>query len=157
METVEPKMQHSMESLETIWTSIENRIDELEAIASSIIDRHWELVMQNEKPGWQNKSQLNLRIHRKGNNLRIDWTGVKWSSTAKGRKYPLYTHITKGRGSHTYTLSKLFAFAREWEKPLIEETEKELAWIRREAFHLNRALFSIRYAKAAAMRSKESE
>ncbi|HBV20351.1 MAG TPA: hypothetical protein DEF07_01355 [Nitrosomonas sp.] len=156
MSTVESETLHSLESLETIWKSIEIRIDELEKIAASIIDRHWELVMQSEKafPGWQNRSNLNLRIHRKGNNLRIDWTGIKWSSNKDGKKYPLYTHISKGKGKHTYTLSKLYSFAKEWEKPLIAETEKELAWIRRESFHLNRSLFSIRYAKAAAMRSE---
>lgn len=73
------------------------------------------------------------------------------------RKSLVLKYIPKGKGSHIYPLSRIFGYAKEWEKPLIEETEKELAWIRREAFHLNKALFSIRYAKVAAMQGEVVE
>lgn len=149
----------SMESLEAITASIEKRMGELEAMASDIVDRYWEQVMRFESsnPGWKNKSGLRLRCYRKGNYLRIEWTGLKWYGAKAGGYGPVLKYIPKGKGAHIYPLSRIFGYAKEWEKPLIEETEKELAWIRREAFHLNKALFSIRYAKAAAMQGEVVE
>ncbi|MFZ5615277.1 MAG: conjugative transfer protein MobI(A/C), partial [Pseudomonadota bacterium] len=43
----------------------------------------------------------------------------------------------------------LAGFSKEWEKPLVEDTETRLTAIRREWGHINKALQYIRFAKAA--------
>lgn len=147
------------DSHDMIRVSIEKRLDEIEAMASTIIDWHWQQILQYEKahPGWQNRSRLSLRCYRKGNNLRLEWSGIKWKKEkSSGKSLRFHLHIEKGRGNG-YSLSKLFAYAMEWERPLVEEAEQELAWIRREAYHLNRALFSLRYAREAALKSGDQQ
>lgn len=143
-----------MESIEAMMASIEKRIDELEEMASSMVDRYWQQVLLFEKsnPGWENRSGLRLRCHRKGNHLRIEWTGLKWYRKNTGGFIPILKYISKGKSSHQYTLSKIFGYAKEWERPLIEETEKELALIRKESFFLNKAILSVRHAKAVSLK-----
>jgi hypothetical protein len=57
--------------------------------------------------------------------------------------------IPKQRRKHEYTLEKLYAYAKDWEKQLIEDTEKKMAVIRQEVSHLVKALTYLRYAKMA--------
>ena len=135
---------------------LERKIDDLHQQAYRIVEQHWASVrqMENKHPGWENKSSLQLRCEKQGNSIRLDWCGIKWyGSRAKGNRKPIRVHIAKPRGSHCYTISKLLVFAKEWEKALVEDTERRMAEIRREASHLVKAIASIRYARAVAAKS----
>jgi len=135
---------------------LERKIEDLYEQAYRIVEQHWAFVrqMENKHPGWENKSSLQLRCEKQGNSIRLDWCGIKWyGSRAKGNRKPIRVYITKPKGSHCYTLSKLLAFAKEWEKALVEDTERHLAEIRHEASHLVKAIASIRYARAVAAKS----
>lgn len=141
---------------ESIQACIDRRLDEIEERASAIIDTRWQQVMQHEKQnvGWVNRSRLSLRCYRKGGNIRLEWSGVKWKKQEDGKVLRLRVHIKKG-SNHNYPITRLLPFMAEWEQPIVEEAEEELSQIRREAYHLNRALTSIRYAWKAALKRND--
>jgi hypothetical protein len=58
--------------------------------------------------------------------------------------------IIKPKDSYGYTLSKLLTLSPDWAKDKVEETETQLADIRREASHLVKAIIYIKHAKAAS-------
>jgi hypothetical protein len=123
--------------------------------ADEIVHAHWSQVkdMENRSPGWENKSNLQVRCVKEGNSLRLDWSGVKWyGSKAKGTRKLKRVHIRKPEGSYAYSLKKLFEHCKEWEKSLVKDTEGKLAAIRREARHVAKALQLIRFAREAGKR-----
>jgi hypothetical protein len=133
--------------------ALEDRMEALHDRAYEIVMKHWEAVKSYERqsPGWENRSILQLRCDKKGNSIRIDWCGLKWYGSKKldNRKMIRIT-ITKPPGSHGYHLPKLYAHAKEWEKPLIKGTEEKLGAIRREASHVIKAIIAVRYAAKVA-------
>lgn len=137
-----------------IQTNMLQRLDEIEEKAADIIDSRWQQVLDYEKKnlGWENRSRLSLRCYRSGGNIRLEWTGIKWKKQSDGKILRLRIYIKKG-SNHTYPITRLTPFMAEWEKPIIEEVERELSLIRREAYHLNRALTSLRYAWKAALKT----
>lgn len=129
---------------------IQKRIDQLYKEGKVIVDRYWQYVydMENRLPGWESKCRLQIRCIVKGNSIRADWTEVKWyGSSSKGDRKPVRRQIIKPKNSYGYTLSKLQALAPEWAKEIVEETENQLAGVRREASHLVKALMYIKHAK----------
>ncbi len=142
-----------MERHERIRAAIENGLDEIAEQAQEIIDERWQQVLQYEKsnPGWENRSRLSLRCYRNGNNIRLEWSGIKWVKQSVGKPMRFHVHINRGSG-YSYSFAKLSPFAKEWEKPIIEKIEEELTLLRREAYHLNRMLLSLRHAQDFAMR-----
>jgi len=140
-----------MERHERIRAAIENGLDEIAELAQAIIDERWQQVLQYERsnPGWENRSMLSLRCYRNGNNIRLEWSGIKWVKKTKGKPMRFHVHINRGSG-YSYSLAKLSPFAKEWEIELIEKTEEELVLLRREAYHLNRMLISLRHAENLA-------
>lgn len=144
-------MQDSNE-YEVAVSALERRLDDLAVRADRIVDGHWRAVQAMERrfPGWENKSQLQVRSAKEGNSLRLDWFGVKWyGSKAKGTRKPMRTHIGKPAGAYSFSLSKLYTHCKEWEKPMVRDTEEQLATIRREARHIAKALQLIRFARQA--------
>lgn len=128
--------------------ALERRIEDLIKEAYAVVEDHWKVVYAEEKqrPGWKNASSLQLRARKVGNSIILEWSGVRWyGGTGQRRKKLVY--IPKTRGEYSYSMSKLMAFAKDWEKPLVEQTEKRLAAIRREAGHIAKALQSIRHAQ----------
>jgi len=135
--------------------ALERRAQQLFDAAYQIVERHWQLVrsMEAKHRGWENMSNLQLRCEKVGNSIRADWCGIKWiGSKAEGTRRSVRIFIAKPKGAHTYTLSKLFAFAKEWEKPMIENTEAQLAAIRREASQLVKAITAVRNVKRGVLR-----
>ena len=131
---------------------LEARIDALFHTAYAIVERHWQFVrrMESRSSHWEDKSSLQLRCEKVGNSIRADWCGIRWhGSKAMGNRGVTRVYIAKPKGAHGYALSKIMAFAKEWEKPMIEETEARLAAIRREAGLLVKAIAAIRIAKRA--------
>lgn len=142
---------------ENIQTSINKRLDEIEEEANAVIDYRWQQVLLQEKQntGWENRSRLGLRCYRNGGNLRLEWSGVKWKKKKDGKILRMRVHIRKG-SDHSYPFTRLSPFMAEWERPIVEEVEDQLIKIRREAYHLNRAMVSIRYAwKTSARKPSE--
>jgi hypothetical protein len=127
-------------------------LDDLYQQAERIVESHWVTVRATEQkiPGWENKSSLQLRCARIGNTLKIEWVKIRWvGSKARGTRKAKREYIKKGKGPG-YSLKTLLSISKEWEKPLVEDTEGKLTAIRREAGHVNKALQYIRFAKSLA-------
>ena len=134
-----------------------SRLDDLAVLADEIVHVHWNRVrdMENRSPGWENKSSLQVRCVKEGNSLRLDWSGIRWyGSKVKGTRKPKRIHIRKPENSYAYSLKKLYEHCREWEKPLVKDTEEKLAVIRREARHVAKALQMIRFARESGKRQQ---
>lgn len=148
------------DSNKNVMEALEGYMAALHDQAYEIVMRHWDAVKLQERktPGWENSSNLQLRCELRGNSLRIDWCGIKWLGSKKmdNRRMVRIT-ISKPAGVNSYSLSKLYAHAKEWEKPLIKETEGKLAAIRCEASHVIKAIRSIRNAAKARFTSGGEE
>lgn len=144
-------MESQLREYEKAREVLESRIKYLFDSAFAVVEVHWEVVKAEERkrPGWENKSRLQVRVKQIGNSIRADWSAVKWLGKGEARKAK-YTHISKPRGEFAYTLSKLQAHAQPWEVGLIKDTEEKLAQIRREASHVVKALLAVRNAMQAA-------
>ena len=132
---------------------LQNRIDQLYRQGKAIVDRYWQYIydMEGKLPGWESKCRLQVRCIVKGNSIRADWTEIKWyGSSARGNRKPIRRQIIKPKDSYGYTLSKLHSLAPEWAKDIVEETETQLAGIRREASHLVKAIMYIKHAQEAS-------
>ena len=141
--------------------ALEDYLDALYDRAYEIVDAHWAVVreMERKSSGWENKSELQLRCNRKGNSIVLAWNRVRWyGSKQKGNRMRQLIHIAKPAGSYAYSLSKLLSFAKEWEQPLVRETEEKLAAIRQEASHVVKAVIALRHAlnRAASVPMEES-
>ncbi len=126
-------------------------LDDLHEQAEKIVEAHWAVVRATEQkmPGWENKSALQLRCAREGNSIKIEWVKIRWvGSKAKGTRKAKREYLRK-TGEYGYSLNTLLGLSKEWEKPLVEDTETKLTAIRREARHINKALQLIRFAKDA--------
>jgi|GEM_PF-1036920 hypothetical protein len=150
-------MTSEIEQIEAAKEVLEGTIRELYESCSLIVDNYWTVLIQLEKarPGWEHKSKLKLRCGLTGNSIRADWNAVTWRGKKNGKFFDVTKSISKPQGKYGYTLTKLYSYAHEWEKPLIEETEEKLEMIRRESYHLNGALKSIRYALEIAKKREE--
>lgn len=140
--------------------SLEGYMAALHDQAYEIVMQHWEAVKLRERksPGWENNSNLQLRCDKRGNSLRIDWCGIKWLGSKKlSNRRMVRMMIPKPAGVHTYSLPKLYTYAKEWEKPLVKETEEKLGSIRCEASHVIKALRAIRNAAKVATTSGSGE
>jgi hypothetical protein len=149
-------MEESVRSkYEAAVEMLESRLDDLAIQADETVHAHWNRVkdMENRSPGWENKSNLLVRCVKAGNSLRLDWSGIRWyGSKAKGTREPKRIHIRKPESSYSYSLKKLYEHCKEWEKPLVKDTEEKLVVIRREARHVTKALQQIRFAREAGKR-----
>ncbi|QPS78493.1 MULTISPECIES: conjugative transfer protein MobI(A/C) [Delftia] len=131
-----------IESLEAIVTDL---YDE----AMRIADHYWDTVTAHERraTGYESRSALELSCVKRGNNLQIVWKGIKWYGSKANRTR---TRIAIARDSKnmTYTDAELKKHAKDWEWEVVRETELQMQSIRRQAYHLVRAIMSIRAAKA---------
>lgn len=135
---------------------LEEGIEDLFQTAYAITERHWVEVRRIESrlpSSWENKSNLQLRCHRVGNSIRVDWCGLRWHGSVKaGTRDSVRIYIPKPKGAHGYTVSRILAFAKDWEKSLIEDTEAQLVPIRREASQLVKAIAAVRHVRQIAER-----
>jgi hypothetical protein len=132
---------------------LELRIKQLQDRGESIVDAYWKYVgaMEPKLAGWENKIRLQIRCKLTGNSIRADWCEVKWyGSSSKGGRRAVRRQIIKPKDAYGYTVSKLLALSPDWAKEKVEETETQLADIRREASHLVKAIIYIKHAKTAS-------
>jgi hypothetical protein len=132
---------------------LEMRIKQLQDRGEAIVDAYWNHVgaMEPKLPGWENKIRLQIRCKLTGNSIRADWCEVRWyGSSSKGGRHAVRRQIIKPKDSYGYTVSKLLTLSPDWAKDKVEETETQLADIRREASHLVKAIIYIKHAKTAS-------
>lgn len=144
---------------ELVVEHIEGWLSSLYDEAFKIADAHWKVVRENagKFPGWENKSRLQLRVLKKGNMIRADWTEIGWvGSKAKGNRKLVRKYIPM-KLEYGYRIEDLLALARDWEAPLVEDTEVKLAEIRRKARHINKALLLIRHATGKMKRKRKRD
>ena len=132
---------------------LEMRIKQLQDRGEAVADGYWKHVkaMEPKLSGWESKSRLQVRCILTGNSIRADWCEVRWyGSSSKGGRRSVRRQITKPKDAYGYTLSKLLTLSPDWAKDKVEETETQLADIRREASHLVKAIIYIKHAKTAS-------
>ena len=143
------QIRHHEEAIQLL----EMRIKQLQDRGEAIADGYWKHVkaMEPKLPGWESKSRLQVRCILTGNSIRADWCEVRWyGSSSKGGRRSVRRQITKPKDAYGYTLSKLLTLSPDWAKDKVEETETQLADIRREASHLVKAIIYIKHAKIAS-------
>lgn len=138
--------------------SLENCFHDLHKTAVGVVSDHWEQILAIEKKSthWTDKSTLQLASYRLGNHIQLKWVGIRWYGAAKTRK-TVKVNITRSKGDLTYTMAKLKPWCKEWELPIVEETERKLTIVRRQAFFLTRSIMALRNAKAIATNSPIEE
>ncbi|TXF11184.1 conjugative transfer protein MobI(A/C) [Pelomicrobium methylotrophicum] len=146
----------SEERVESAKACLVGWLDDLEKHAHEIVEAHWARVREEEgkRSGWQHKSQLQLRCLRRGNTLIAEWVKIRWvGSMARGTRTGLREPLRKGRGP-SYRLETLTRLSRDWEKTIVEETEKRLSEIRRQWGHITKALLYLRFASGETGKKK---
>lgn len=137
--------------IEIAIKSLEAQLDELFDYAENVVEEHWQKVREkeNERPGWQNRSDLSLRVRRKGNALMLEWRKIKWvGSKAKGNRQAIAEYLRRPKEGYGYSMNVLGRLAKDWEKPLVEKTEAKLTEIRRRWRHITKAMQLLNVAKA---------
>lgn len=132
---------------EQAMDALERCLVALQGEAVALIDTHWQKVMEGEKKAesWEDKSRLQVSCYRQGNHLQIKWIGIKWYG-GKGARKSAKVSIPRSAGDLTYSPVKLKEWARPWEIELVENTEAQLASIRKRAYHIVRAIMAVRNA-----------
>ena len=134
---------------------LERRIETLYDEQENIITPYWNevITMEKKRGGGKFRNRLRLRSIKDDNSVRSEWVGIGWvAKRIDGTFFEKKIHISKPANSFGYTMTKLFKFAHEWEKPIIWETETKLVGLRQELHHLTRALISIRHAENAEVK-----
>lgn len=136
-----------MNSFDNAAQALELIITDLHDEAMRVADLYWARVAEHEKQmtGFDNRSQLELSVTRRGNNLQLKWEMVRWYGPKADRRR-IRTPIRRDAETKCYNDSALKSVAREWEWPIVREAEMQLASIRRQAHHIVRAIMSLRNA-----------
>lgn len=123
---------------------------DLHVTAAAVVDDHWQQIkaMEKQAQAWSDKSTLVLAAHRKGNHLQIKWIGTKWYGVKNARRQ-LKISIPRAKSELTYTMAKLKPWTKEWEAPIVEETERKLTAIRKQAHFIVRSIMAVRNASLA--------
>lgn len=128
--------------------NIESCIDDLHSLAYNVADRYWLFVNEHESKntGTDSYSNLELTCGKKGNHLKVRWQAIEWHGRKNARSR-IRLPIARDEENMTYQKSVLKSKAKDWEWPMVKETELQLQSIRRQAHHLFRSNMSIRSAK----------
>jgi hypothetical protein len=92
-----------------------------------------------------------LLQQNQGNHIQIKWIATEWFGRGATRRV-VKTSIPKTL-EYGYTPAALKKYARDWEWPLVEATERELASLRKQAAYLVKAKMAIRQANKALLQS----
>ncbi|MBU9212330.1 conjugative transfer protein MobI(A/C) [Burkholderia multivorans] len=125
-----------------IKAALERYMERLYKRAMAVVNEYYEFKDEmNKQMDWPKKSSLKPRVRQRGLSIAAEWYDKRWyGSKAKGTRRAFTTYIAKPKGAMSYTLSKLLAYAQDWEKDKVAETENALAAIRYEAGCVMRAL-----------------
>lgn len=119
---------------------------------------------QSKMLDYAQHSMLRLQTHRRaaskgkdaldGNHLQAKWNKVKFFKHG-GKTVKSMTSVRKSEGQDCYSMAQLKEFAQDWEWPLVEKTEKQLALLRRQASFIAQGITQLRYARMAESRYDE--
>lgn len=114
--------------------------------AALLVDAHWEAIKAQEQhaTSWSDKSILQLSSFRKGNHIQIKWVSISWFGRGASRRQVM-ENIQK-KSEFGYTPASLKKFAKEWEWPLVEETERKMTLLRKQAHFLVKSKMALRNA-----------
>lgn len=122
-------------------------IDELHEVGMAAATAYWDFVRREEarRPGYENRTSLELSCYRRGNHIEIKWSHIKWFGKT-GSRTKVRTPLRRGTETFAYHENTLKAHAKEWEWEMVKETEQKMAIIRQSARHVVRAIISMRSA-----------
>lgn len=129
-------------------------LDGLRRQAEEVVTAHVEAARAKDKNlPWTERS--NMRIFIRDGKV-YEWSRIKWYGPKGARKMVRF-YIAKPRGAHMYSLSKLLAHAQPWEAPMVEETERRLAALRKQQTLVTKARLYLRLAMKAAHGDEDME
>lgn len=139
---------------EPVFAALETCLNDLHKQAAAAVDEHWEQLIKAEKQTktWDDKSHLQVASYRQGNHIQMKWIGIKWTGN-KGSRRQVKNNITRSGDDMSYSEAKLAKWAKEWELPIVLETEKKLTSIRKQAHYVVRSLMAIRNAASLAAKN----
>lgn len=131
--------------------ALEGCLNTLHAKIVRIAEGHYAQVEALEKgvTEWKDKGILRLGTHRKGNHIQVKWYTIKWFGKGPARR-EVKASIRKSAKEDTFSMAHLKENAKEWEWPIVEKTELEMALLRKQASFVVKAMTSLRYATMAA-------
>lgn len=146
-----------MDRLDKGIEAIEQIICELYDEAMRIQDHYIDTVSEHERraTGFESRSALELSCAKRGNNIQIVWKGIKWYGS-KANRTRTRVAIPRDSKNLIYTDAELKKHAKDWEWPIVQETELQMQSIRRQAHHLVRSVMSIRSAKSVKRVANEN-
>ena len=139
------------ETFKEAMEALEGSLNTLHAKIVRVAERHYALVEAQEKSvtEWKDKGVLRLGTHRKGNHVQVKWYTIKWFGKGAARR-EVKASIRKSAKEDTFSMAHLKENAKEWEWPIVEKTELEMALLRKQASFVVKAMTSLRYASMAA-------
>lgn len=137
----------SMTPYQTALHALEECMADLHASAAAVVYEHWEKIKAHEArtTGYEDRSNIGPAAHRQGNHIQAKWIAIKWYGKGAARKQ-VKVNIPRSRVELTYSMAKLAPYAKEWEIPIIQDTEKKLTSIRKQAHHVVRAIMAMKNA-----------
>lgn len=137
----------SMTPHQTAMQALEECMTELHAAAAAVVFDHWEKIKAHESrtTGYDDRSNIGPAAHRQGNHIQAKWIAINWYGKGAARRQ-VKVNIPRSRVELTYSMAKLVPYAKEWELPIIEETERKLTFIRKQAHHVVRAIMAMKNA-----------
>lgn len=118
--------------------------DHLATVAQQTADSYWEHHMLDRPQASSQPSALGCRVRLKGDSIYIEWYFNRWRKKRGGGYQPLSVHIAKPGRSFSYSLSKLYAHAPQWEHDMVRNTEAVFANLRRQNHQLTQIRRSVR-------------
>ena len=123
-------------ALGDLRASLGNLVREAEEISGE----HLRFVMaENRRRAFGDQSTLYCKVRQTSNSLSVTWYKCQWYGI-KPKRYLRKTTIPKPNRKHIYTIASLESVARSWEIDLVRDIELKLAEIRRQSYHIGKAL-----------------
>lgn len=120
--------------------------------------------VNQQATSYTQRSVLRLQTYRRvagqgknttdGNHLQAKWNRVRFFKSG-GKPVREMQSIRKSEAQDCYSMTQLKEFAQDWEWPLVEKTEKQLALLRRQASFIAQGITQLRYARMAESRYDE--
>lgn len=125
---------------------IDELLDGLRAQARQVADAHVAAAKERDEGlPWSERSELRLYVREQGGTTVYEWSRIKWYGK-KGDRRMVRVYIPKPRGAYMYNLGRLLKYAKDWEAPMVEKTETQLARIRKQMAMLMKARMYLRLA-----------
>lgn len=129
VEQIQDALDNCRAHLSAKESETEQAIRSLLKSARSISEEYYEIFMDVSGQNGNDVGCIMPVVKEKVTTSGLITLEIRWIKSVKGATGRIRNHINKGVG-HSYSLGKLTNKRPEWEKNLIEQTEKQFSTIR---------------------------